>query len=328
MSEAEVILPVAIAAIGFLLSALYSGLETGFYTLNPVRLTVRSAAGNAAAVALRRQLGNPYRTLTVLLIGTNAANYLASYGIAEVLADVGIEGWTLIAVEVALVTPLIFVFAETLPKDLFRTHTDRWTYRLSPFIILSRWVFTATLLLPIVQAVSVAAIRVFRVPIRGTVTARQRISQLIREGVGAGVVTPHQATLTDRALTLRDRRVESVMVPWTRVVWVRADADRAAREVLIRSRNYTRLPVVGADGRVIGVLGWADAVLEVDRATAELATATIAFDPGTRLLDALATMRHRRCTMAVVAEPGTDRPLGIVTLKDLVEPLTGELAAW
>ena len=43
--------------------------------------------------------------------------------------------WALIGLQTLLVTPLLFVFAETLPKDLFRTHTDRWTYRLAPVIL-------------------------------------------------------------------------------------------------------------------------------------------------------------------------------------------------
>ena len=46
------------------------------------------------------------------------------------------------------------------------------------------------------------------------------------------------------------------------------------------------------------------------------------------MLDALRVMREERHPMAVVQDPATGRPLGLVTLKDLVEPLTGPLRAW
>ena len=137
-----------------------------------------------------------------------------------------------------------------------------------------------------------------------------------------------QATLTDRILTLRDKRVQGVMVPWRNVVTLPAGADRVAREALIRSRNFTRLPVVNDAGRVVGVLSWVDAVLDPGRSTFDLAGPALTFPADTRLVDALSEMRRARHTIAVVCRPDSKQPVGIVTMKDLVEPLTGELAAW
>ncbi len=114
-----------LALVGLLLSALFSGLETGLYTLNPVRLTVRAAHGDPSAVRLRQELARQNRMLSTLLIGTNAASYLCSYALAVLLHGAGLKDWALIGWEAVILTPLLFVFAETLPKDLFRTHTDR-----------------------------------------------------------------------------------------------------------------------------------------------------------------------------------------------------------
>jgi CBS domain containing-hemolysin-like protein len=54
----------------------------------------------------------------------------------------------------------------------------------------------------------------------------------------------------------------------------------------------------------------------------------VTFSPSTSIGEALDAMRTGRQAMAIVTERGTDEPLGLLTLKDLVEPLTGELAAW
>ncbi len=57
-------------------------------------------------------------------------------------------------------------------------------------------------------------------------------------------------------------------------------------------------------------------------------TQPLTFTPDTPLLDALSVMREQRQPMAIVREPAANRPIGLVTLKDLVEPLTGELREW
>ena len=122
MSHIELVGFGLLRLVGLVLSGLFSGIETGIYTLNRVRLAVRVARADGAALRLQRELDRPGRTLSTILIGTNASSYLASFGLAEMLRHgLGIEGdWALIAVEAVLLTPLLFIFAETLPKALFR----------------------------------------------------------------------------------------------------------------------------------------------------------------------------------------------------------------
>lgn len=317
-----------IALVGVILAALYSGLETGLYTINRVRLTVLAAGRDPAALRLREMLQRAPRTLAVVLIGTNAGNYMATYGLAGIMHGAGLSDWGLIVIEVAVVTPVLFVFSETLPKDLFCTHTDRWTYRLSSMISVSAALFTVTLLLPSVRLVTSSITWLLRGHGRTPVTARQRISHLIREGVGAGVLSPSQAVLTDRALTLRTQRIDQVMVPWRTVVALPLDASGPSRASLVRRHAFTRFPVVDRAGRVRGVFAWSDLVVGPTAETSDLMHEPLTFPPDTRVLTALGAMREQRQPMAVVEDPSTGRPLGLVTLKDLVEPLTGELAAW
>ncbi len=324
--DSSIYLAMILAGLG--LSAIYSGMEIGLYTLNRVRLTVLAGRGEPRAVRLRRLQLNSNRTLSTLLVGNNIANYLSTFGLAALLDRTNLSPALAVAINAGVLIPLLFIFGETLPKDLFRTHADHWSYRTSGFLLLSHRFFMVTGLTPLVLGFGRLASRLFG--IRGEIrtSARQRISRLITEGVRAGVLSETQVTLADRALALRDRTVGMEMVPYSRVAFISADTETALRNEMVRRRNFTRLPVVAAGGTVIGVMSSLDVLLDPQRSTHDLTEPITEFAPDVKVHEALHTLRRRRQTMAIVTDPRTKRPLGLVTLKDLVEPLTGELAAW
>jgi len=324
-----------LALIGLVLSAVFSGLETGLYTINRVRLAVRVGAGDARARKIREQVEHPRRMLATLLIGNNIANYASSFGFAVMFEAAGISQGRAIVFNALLLIPLLFIVGEILPKDLFRTHTDRWTYALSGFLVVCERVFFWTGLAPLVLGFVRLAGRRLGGREDAPRTARQRMIQLIREGAGpggnsggAGALSERQTSLADRALTMRQRTVGEEMIPWSRVATLAVDADRSQREIVMRHLNYSRLPVVDRNGKVVGVLTQLDALMEPDRASEELMQPLVKLAPHTPIRSALRTLRHEHRAMAIVEHSPTGQPAGIVTLKDLVEPLTGELVAW
>lgn len=317
-----------LAIAGLVFSSLYSGLETGLYTINRVRLTVRSSRGDPQAVRLRGLINKPNRMLSTLLVGNNMANYAGSFGIAAILDHMGVSPVQAIAINAGILVPLLFIFGETLPKDFFRTYTDRWSYAFSGFLIWSARLLTWVGLLPIVQAFGDILGRLLSSDITAAATARQRISHLIAEGVGAGVLSESQTTLADRALAMRDLRVGDEMVPWRRVIRVPVDASDPKRRELFRRDSFTRAPVVDVDGNVLGIVRLIDTVLQPNAATRELLQPVVTLRPDMPVREALQHMQSERCAMAVVVAPDSKQPIGLVTFKDLVEPLTGELAAW
>jgi CBS domain containing-hemolysin-like protein len=328
MSQTQLFILLGVTLVGVVLSALYSGMETGLYTLNRVRVTVLAGRGESRAVRLRGMLQRSNRTLSTLLIGNNIANYLGSFGLAAILDGMGLSAGAAIALNAGILIPLLFVFGETLPKDLFRTHTDHWSYRTSGLLLLSDRLFTILGLAPIVVGFGTLVGKLFGSSAEAVTTARQRISQLIQEGMGAGVLSETQTTLADRALALRDKTLSSVMVPWSRVASLSADTSPDLREDIIERRHHTRLPIIAPGGKVLGILSIIDALIAPDRPTRKLAEPTTEFPPDAKIHLALRMLRRERRTMAIIVDPLTGNPLGLVTLKDLVEPLTGELPNW
>jgi len=323
----EVLFWLCVALAGVTMSALFSGMETGAYCVNRLRLAVRAGGSRpeASAVLLRRELQHPERVLATLLIGNNIANYLGSLGITALLARAGHSDWTIVVFNALILTPVLFVFGETLPKELFRAEADRLAPGTAVILRGARWAATATLALPLIRGFMFVLGRLVGTESRA-LGARARVAALLKEGAGHGVLSESQATLVDRALLLRSTALRDEMAPWSRVVRVGADWGRAQVENALRRDAYTRVPVVDRRGRVIGRLETLDVWANPEATVTSLLKPVTKLPPGMTVIDALIALRRQEQRMAVIEEDG--RPVGLVTLKDLVEPLTGEIFAW
>jgi CBS domain containing-hemolysin-like protein len=309
------------------LSALFSGLEIGVYTLNRVGLAVRVGRGDKRAILLDRELARPDRVLPTLLVGNNIANYLGGLGIAEILDGRAFGPLAAVALNAGLLLPATFLLGETLPKDLFRAFTDRWTYHFGRYLQVWRIALTIVPFVPILGWLGRVATALLGGDRReALVEPRQRITQLVQEGAHAGVLSEGQTTLAERALTLRGRTVGGEMTPWAKVSVVPLGAAPALRSEILRRSGASRLPVVDGQGRVVGVLTALDAILQPSAPTETLMAPPVFFRPGQSALETLRVMRTGRTRLGIVAEAPRGRPIGVIAIKDLVEPLTGQLA--
>ena len=323
----EFYIAVGVTLLGIGLSAIYSGLETGLYTLNKIRLDVRASGGMKNARRLHAILDQPTRMLAVLLVCNNIGNYVASYGVARMLEETTLGPWVSILVNTVVMIPILFIFGEILPKDLFRTNTDSWTYRWSAPLSWSDKVLWWTGIVPLLSMVGKFANYILGSEQTVEPSPRRRFGMLFKEGLEGGILSNEQITLADRVLSMKTLTVRSEMVPWTRVQCVGANISSARRSSAISNTAYTRIPVVGASGKVIGILPVISALLSPKEEITSLIKTPVYFSPDTPVSDALHKLRKTGRSMSIVVS-NESKPIGIVTLKDLVEPIVGELAAW
>lgn len=308
--------------VGVVGSAIYSGSETGLYTLSRVRLDVKAREGNRRARQIEKLIRRPGMMLAVLLLANNICNYLGSYGIAGMLDAAGFTPGESVLINAAILVPLLFIFGEVLPKELFRENTDRWSYSCAPLIEWTRRCLSWTGLAPLVAA---AGSRL-GVEKGNSVSARQRMADLLREGVPVGVLSESQTAMVDRALLLRERNVTMEMVPWNDVTTLPVDASRAIIESKTSEYPHSRFPIVDASGDVTGVVSTLDLMLYRDRSLEELSRTALIIDHSLTVQVALAYLRDNSQSVAIIQRDGV--PVGIVTMKDLVEVLVGELTDW
>lgn len=322
MSTTEQVMWLALAAIGLIGSSIWSGVETGCYTLNRVRLSVRASSGDPAAVRLRRSIEGPESLLATLLVGNNIANYLGALGTTAFLGGLGYGESKVVLINTMILTPLVLVFCESLPKEVFRRASDTLTYRFAGMLRFSSMLFGLIGVLPLLVWIGRGIGRLAGLSSGVELsTSRERVAMLLKEGGASGTISDTQSTLIDRATAFTRATVGQEMIPWPRVRSISVDtpAPQAARAVM--AAGHASFPLVDRAGRVKGTARAIDVLLEPGEPLEAHASPPVVVREETRVVEALRLLQAAGQSLAIVERGG--RPVGIVTVKDLVEPLVG-----
>jgi Mg2+/Co2+ transporter CorB len=328
------LIAIAPAIIGLLVvSAVFSAAETGLTGASRGRMHQLERDGDRAAARVNRLIGERESMISSVLLGNNLINILASALVTEVLTRAIPGGWG-VAAATALMTVLVFVFAEVLPKTLAIGRPDDVARALSaPTEVIVR------LFSPVVATVQffvAGALRLFGVstePAEGATVAHEEIRGAVEYHHSEGMVEGRDRHMLGGVLDLAELDVAEVMVHRKSIAMLDADqpADEVVREAL--EAPHTRLPVYRDDPEnIVGVLHAKDlltAVVASEGKLDQIDVAAIAreawFIPDTtKLKDQLDAFRKRRTHFAlVVDEYGALQ--GLVTLEDIIEEIVGEI---
>ncbi len=318
---------VALLAGCILAAAIYEGAETGFYTVSRQRLDVDEWRGRKSARMVRWLLRDDAGLLVSLLIGANITLELATYFGNELLVHLRFPARGRELVAALILSPIFFLFAQVLPKDLFRRRPHGLVSRTAPFIVASRVLLWPLVLVLRLLTAGLAAI--FGLEPRAVTGyhGRELVFSFLEEGRRAGILPAHAEALAHNALKLRSIPISRVMVPWNSVVGLREGTEEAELLHTVRDSAWTRLPVVDREGKVRGYVHQIE-VLTAEAGKGVLAhlRPLLALPPDLSVARALLRLRASAARLALVGTP--DEPLGMVALKDLVEEISGELATW
>jgi Mg2+/Co2+ transporter CorB len=335
--EAGLLIPIIAIAILLCLSAFFSGSETALTAASKVRLTAKAREGNKRASMVNKIRDQKDRMIGALLLGNNLVNILASALATSVLIKVfGPSG---VFYATFVMTLLVLIFAEVLPKTYAFHYADTMSMRIAPAIR-----FVIMIFAPVTETVTFivrGVLRLFGVDI-SKVTAGSHL-ELLRGVIdmhdGKGKETQEQRAMLRSILDLFDVDVEDIMIHRQNVKMIDADADieKSIEDVL--SSPYTRLPLWRGDqDNIIGIVHARWLIRELQKAEKEkaekgkakkLKIESVALEPWfipetTNLFDQLQAFRERKEHFAlVVDEYGTFQ--GIVTLEDILEEIVGEI---
>jgi len=313
------------------MSAFFSGSETALTAASRARMHQFEKDGDKRATLVNKLISDRERLIGAILLGNNLVNILAS-ALATSLFVSLMPGPSGVAVATAVMTVLVLVFAEVLPKTYAITRPDNMARSvarpISWLVAIASWIVTG------IQAIVNITLRLIGVkPPQDEVTAEEDIRGTIdlhhsEEGLDAK--NRHRLV---GALDLKDMTVEEVMIHRKNITMLDADesADTIVRKAL--ASPHTRLPLYRGDQEeIVGILHVKDllrAIVGNNGKTSGLDIVQICRDPWfipetTAAEDQLDLFLKQRSHFAlVVDEYGALQ--GLVTLEDILEEIVGDI---
>lgn len=327
-----------LAALTILLSAVFSGLETGMYRVSRLRVRLGAEKGQWRQTVLSRLLPDGAGLLLSLLVANNLANYAATSSVTYLLLEAVESERAAELLATAVTAPLLFVFAESLPKNVFLCRADALMAFFSPMLLVMHRVLTWCGIVPLLRGLAYLFGRAIGSSLASkTMIAsaqRHQVRAILRDTHEEGLLSSVQTDIVDRIVSIPGLRLSAVMIPLAQVHSVSIRSDRTALLNALRRRPLTRLPVwKDMPTQIIGYINVYD-VLSSDEPFRDVERSVLPLqkmDADAPVIDAIDVMRRDRVKIVLVTRTrrsGQEVPAGIVTMKDLVEELLGELAEW
>lgn len=322
----------AVIAILLVLSAFFSGSETALTTASRARIHQLKKNGDRRAYAASRLIMQRDRMIVTLLLCNNMVNILGSALATSLL--VGIFGEAGVAYATLIMTMLVLIFAEVIPKTYAIARPDQTSLRVAR--IVSYIVTLATPITLIIQSASRLAMSLFNVDLKGKeelLSAHEELRGAIDLHHHEGGVVKTARDMLGGILDLKELEISDIMIHRTNMLTVNADAptEKIISEVL--SSTYTRIPLWREQPEnIIGVLHAKDlarALIETkgDMASIDMASLTTPpwFVPDTTTLqNQLNAFLKRKAHFAMVVDEYGE-VMGLVTLEDILEEIVGEI---
>ena len=316
-----------------LLSAFFSGSETALTAASRARIAHMARQGDTRALILKSLLDMPERLIGAILLGNNLVNILASALATSLFLK--LFGPTGVVWATFVMTALVLVFGEVLPKTYAILNAEKVALRVAPVI---RWV--VRLLAPVVMVVETLVRQMLR--LMGADVSRAHNVLSFREEV-RGAIEMHREQsaqpsrdlfMLDGVLDLRELTVGDVMVHRTRMKSI--DISRPPQDILeyVLEHGYTRYPAwENSPENIIGVLHARDLLSALAGAKGDIAKIDVRelllppwFVPEhTPLLDQLTAFLRRKTHFAIVVDEYGEVQ-GLVTLEDIMEEIVGDIA--
>ncbi len=329
---------ILVAVFTVILSGLFAGAETGIYQLSRLRLRLGIEKKRLSFVILGKCLRDSPALLLSMLVGNNLTHYFVTSIVTYLLLS-KVEGAHTAELFATLITvPILFVFAELIPKNIFFYRADYLMSFFAPVLFAFHKVFSWCGAVPLLKFMSgiFARLTGAPVPFRTAITAVQRhhIRAIFTDIREEGLLSSVQTDIINRLVSISNIAIGAVMTPINKVEMVDANSDNSALLNKLKESVFTRLPVVDErPANIVGFINIYDCLSSSEQFTNlhNFIKPIRKLHADTTVIDAINVMQSENQKIVLVTRAGPagrERPIGIVTMKDLVEELLGELAEW
>jgi len=321
-----------------LMSAFFSGAETGLYRVSKLRLRLGVERRQFPYILLGRAMHDSTGLLLSLLVGNNIVNYIISGTMTLIFFMRFGSEHTAEIMATVVVTPVLFVFGELIPKNVFYYRADKLMPLLSPLIYLFDRLFRWCGAVPFLKLFTgITAKFSWNKSVSQTNVQPSRkpyIAAVVQDIHEEELFSHVQTDIINRLMLISHVTVSTVMTPIQQTETLDIETDRQTLLRKLEKAAYSRYPVwEHTTSNIVGLID----IYQCLSGTEEFDDLRQFIKPiykinaGTNVIDAINVIKEQNQKMLLVTRDsatGKEKPLGLITMKDLVEELVGELAEW
>jgi len=329
---------IVIAVLTVILSGLFAGAETGIYQLSQLRLRLGIEKRRLSSAILGKAMRDSSGLLLSMLVGNNLTHYIVTSIVTFLLLSKLEVAHTAELFATFITAPILFIFAELIPKNIFFYHTDYLMFTFAPFLFVFHKLFSWSGVVPLLKFTSgvFAQLTGSPAPSRTVITAapQPHIRAILRDTQEEGFLSPVQTDIINRLASISHLSIRRVMTPISKTQAVDVNSDNSGLLRKLEKCAFTRLPVYEHHpANIIGFVNIFEALSSPEQFTdlRQFIRPIERLGANTTVIEAINIMQSEKQKIVLVTRGGhvaPERPIGIVTMKDLVEELLGELAEW
>lgn len=310
-----------------LAGALFAGAETAYSYTNGVRIRLLAEENDKKAKHVVKILDHFDMTIVTLLIVVNIIHIVASTIATSLFIDITKSTALGSLLATIILTLAIFIFSETIPKNIARTNADATGLSIGGFIrFLSIILYPFAILLTLIGN---CIKKIFRLEDNEPTVTEDEFSAMVEDASDDEVFEPEEKEIIQSAIEFGDITVSDIMTPKDQVMAISVKAELEEIKDTLIHEKYSRFPVYrGNLNTVIGVIRSTNALWEIinhpdDFKIREVMTKPVFCMPNEEVAEVFERMCNRKNHFAIVQE--NHKTLGIITMEDILEEIVGEI---
>lgn len=323
------LLVIILILVFLVLNGFFSGSETAIISANQAKLRLLASKGDRRAKLALKLLDKSEELLATTLVGTNIAVVSSTTMATWLIARWVPLHWSESLIATLIMTPVILVCSELIPKCIFRTQADSIALHIAgPLRLAQRLLYVIIVIATRITRTLLWLTRKTGSSVGSDVTRRE-LKALAQIGEEHGVFAPQTRLMLQSAFDLGDRLVGTVMVPLKRMIAVPAQATIEQVEQLTAHTGYSHFPVYqDQPDNIVGIVNLTDIMYGsalADSPIEPLVRPEVARISPDKSVGALLTeFRYSQVPLAIVV--GKDgRALGLLSPQDLLEEIVGTI---
>ncbi|KMM37226.1 hemolysin family protein [Guptibacillus hwajinpoensis] len=309
-----------------LLSAFFSSAETAYSSVNKIRLRNFADEGRRGSKRALAIAENFDKALSTILIGNNIVNIAAASISAAVATDL-FGGNTGLVVSTVVMTILILIFGEILPKSLAKEHAESYSLLIATVLYV-----LIKLLAPInffFVKLKVWVSRLFAKSSTMPSVTEEELKVMLDISQEEGVIDKEERDLIHRSMDFDDTLAGQVLTPRIDIVAIDIDQSIDEMKEIFFEERFSRIPVYqDSIDNIIGILTEKEFLTHLIKYqnvdVKELIREPLFVVESMKISTLLPKLQKEKVHMAIVLDEfgGTS---GLVTLEDVLEEIVGEI---